>query len=198
MIGLRQPAKMARCPMCAIPIRQINPMQIGSNRILPWALSVLLETAQQERSMLLTGDKRLLREGYDAALISNQKGKLWDFWTDSYQAQMHVYLTQTSREMHMNPDVFGLSNTSPYIGIQWWCGDDEVDLTSHILMRCWAQHLRPDSKVVWLHHTYSIWPSLGTPKKTLYCTEYNWPTTLAPTNEESVWAQWGKNLVGKK
>jgi hypothetical protein len=31
---------------------------------------------------------------------------------------MHVYLAQTSKEMHMNPDVFGLSNTSPYVGIQ--------------------------------------------------------------------------------
>jgi hypothetical protein len=24
---------------------------------------------------------------------------------------MHVYLARTSKEMHMNPDVFGLSNT---------------------------------------------------------------------------------------
>jgi hypothetical protein len=24
----------------------------------------------------------------------------------------------------------------------------------------------------------------GGPKKLLYCTEYNWPTTLAPTNED--------------
>jgi hypothetical protein len=38
--------------------------------------------------------------------------------TDSYQAQMHVYLAWTSKEMHMNPDVFGLSNTSTYVGMQ--------------------------------------------------------------------------------
>jgi hypothetical protein len=31
---------------------------------------------------------------------------------------MHVYLAQTSKEMYMNPDLFGLSNTSPYVGIQ--------------------------------------------------------------------------------
>jgi hypothetical protein len=31
---------------------------------------------------------------------------------------MHVYLTRTSKEMHMDPDLFGLSDTSPYIGIQ--------------------------------------------------------------------------------
>ncbi len=33
------------------------------------------------------------------------------FKTDSYQAWMHVYLARTCKEMHMNPDVFGLSNT---------------------------------------------------------------------------------------
>ncbi len=31
---------------------------------------------------------------------------------------MHVYLTRTSKEMHMNPDVFGLSNTNTYVGMQ--------------------------------------------------------------------------------
>jgi hypothetical protein len=35
--------------------------------------SVNLETAQQERSVLLSGDKRLLREGSEVDLISNQK-----------------------------------------------------------------------------------------------------------------------------
>jgi hypothetical protein len=36
--------------------------------------SVDPETAQQERSVLLAGDKRLLREGSDVVLLSNQKG----------------------------------------------------------------------------------------------------------------------------
>ena len=31
---------------------------------------------------------------------------------------MHVYFVQTSKEMHMNPDVFSLSNTSTYAGMQ--------------------------------------------------------------------------------
>ncbi len=110
---------------------------------------------------------------------------------------MHVYLARTSKEMHINPDVFSLTNTSPYVGIQWWCGDDVVDLPPHILMRCWAQHLRPDFNI-WLHHTSSIWPLSGLPKIPLFCTEYNRPTTLPPTNEESAWAQWWKNLIGKK
>ncbi len=55
----------------------------------------------------------------------------------------------------------------------WWCG---VALPPHIPMRCWAQHLRPDS-MVWPHHTSSIWPLSGAPKIPLYCTEYNRPTT---------------------
>jgi hypothetical protein len=36
--------------------------------------SVNLETAQQERSMLLAGGERLLREGSDVVLLSDQKG----------------------------------------------------------------------------------------------------------------------------
>jgi hypothetical protein len=31
---------------------------------------------------------------------------------------MHVYLAQTSNEMHMNPDVFSLSDMSTYVGMQ--------------------------------------------------------------------------------
>jgi hypothetical protein len=46
--------------------------------------SVNLETAQQERSVLLSGDKRLLRVGNDVDLLCNQKGKLQEFTTDSY------------------------------------------------------------------------------------------------------------------
>jgi hypothetical protein len=36
--------------------------------------SVNLETAQQERSVLLADDERLLREGNEVDLLSNQKG----------------------------------------------------------------------------------------------------------------------------
>jgi hypothetical protein len=36
--------------------------------------SVDLETARQERSMLLVRDERLMREGSDVVLLSNQKG----------------------------------------------------------------------------------------------------------------------------
>jgi hypothetical protein len=31
---------------------------------------------------------------------------------------MHVYLVRTSKEMHMSPYVFGLSNTNTYVGMQ--------------------------------------------------------------------------------
>jgi hypothetical protein len=32
---------------------------------------------------------------------------------DSYLAQMNVYLSQSSKEIHMTSDLFGLSNTKP-------------------------------------------------------------------------------------
>jgi hypothetical protein len=31
---------------------------------------------------------------------------------------MHVYLARTSKEMYTNPDVFSLSNTNTYVGMQ--------------------------------------------------------------------------------
>ncbi len=43
-------------------------------------------------------------------------------------------------------------------------------------MRCWAQHLRPDS-TVWPYHVYCIWPCQARKKILLCCTEYNWPMT---------------------
>ncbi len=53
------------------------------------------------------------------------------------------------------------------------CRGNDVDtLPPHILMRCWAQHLRPDS-TVWPYHTYCIWPLSGASNIFLYCTEYN-------------------------
>ncbi len=57
--------------------------------------------------------------------------------TDSYLARMHVYLTWTSKEMRMDPDVLVCPTSSTYVGMQWWCGDDVVDLPSHIPMRIW-------------------------------------------------------------
>jgi hypothetical protein len=33
--------------------------------------------------------------------------------TDSYLARMNVYLSQSSEEIHMTSDMFGLSNTKP-------------------------------------------------------------------------------------
>ncbi len=56
---------------------------------------------------------------------------------------MHVYLAQSLKEMHMNPDVFGLSNAKPYAGMQSCIMNDDVArLPPHILLRWWAHHLR--------------------------------------------------------
>jgi hypothetical protein len=49
---------------------------------------------------------------------------------------MHVYLAQSLKEMHMNPDVFGLSNAKPYAGMQSCIMNDDVArLPPHILLR---------------------------------------------------------------
>jgi hypothetical protein len=71
---------------------------------------------------------------------------------------MNVYLAQSSNEMHINPDVFGLSNTKPYVGMQSCIVNDDVaSLPPHILMMWLAHHLgtEPDS-TVWPHHTCSV------------------------------------------
>ncbi len=63
-----------------------------------------------------------------------------------------------------------------------------MGLPPHILMRCWAQHLRPDS-MVWLCHTSIVWPLSGAQKIPLYCTDYNWPTTLWCITSGKGWQQ---------
>jgi hypothetical protein len=56
---------------------------------------------------------------------------------------MHVYLARSSKEIHMNPDVFGLSNTNPYAGMQSCIEiDDVASLPAHILMMWQAHHLK--------------------------------------------------------
>jgi hypothetical protein len=48
---------------------------------------------------------------------------------------MHVYLARSSKEMHMNPDAFGLSNTKHLRrNAVLHLGDDVADLPPHILM----------------------------------------------------------------
>jgi hypothetical protein len=51
---------------------RVTPVELSINRAL--SPSVNLETARQERSMLLSGDERLLREGSEVDSINNQKG----------------------------------------------------------------------------------------------------------------------------
>ncbi len=79
------------------------------------------------------------------------------FKTDSCKAQLYVYLARISKEMHMNCDVSVCLILVSYVGTQEWCGGDVVALPPHIVMRCWAQHLRPDS-MVWPDHPYCVWP----------------------------------------
>ncbi len=62
---------------------------------------------------------------------------------NSYRAQMHVHFIQSSKEMHMNSDVFGLSNTKHLrrnAVLRW--DDDVASLPPHNLMMWQACHLR--------------------------------------------------------
>ncbi len=88
---------------------------------------------------------------------------IWEFKIDSCKARMYVYLARTSKEMHMKCDMSVCPIQASYVGIQGWCGDNVVALLPHISMRCWAQHLRPDS-TVWPCHTYHVWPCQGCQK----------------------------------
>ncbi len=56
---------------------------------------------------------------------------------------MHVYLTRSSKEMHMNFDVFGLSNSKHLRrnAVLHW-DNDVASLPTHSLMMWQAYHLR--------------------------------------------------------
>jgi hypothetical protein len=92
--------------------------------------------------------------------------------------------------------VFGLSNTehlrrnaescirpsSP--ALRWWHGESLPCLFGNPAL------------MVWPPHTYSVW--LCQARQKYSCTVRNsQPTSLAPMNKESSWAQWGNNLIGK-
>ncbi len=56
---------------------------------------------------------------------------------------MHVYLTRSSKEMHMNPYMFGLSNTKPFTGMESCIVNDNVaSLPPHNLLMWQGCHLR--------------------------------------------------------
>jgi hypothetical protein len=87
-----------------------------------------------------------------------------------------------------------------YVGMQscipamiwWWCGGSATSYPNEVsgsTPQTWLNGLA-------LSHVSRVTLS-GAPKILFYCTEYNQPMTLAPMNEESSWAQRGKNLIGK-
>jgi hypothetical protein len=57
--------------------------------------------------------------------------------SNSYKAQMHVYLLRTSTEMHMKSDIFDLFNTKCLCrNAVLHQGDDVADLPPNNLMIC--------------------------------------------------------------
>ncbi len=87
----------------------------------------------------------------------------------------------TSNTEHLRRNAQSSIRTSSPVSRQW-CGESLP----------WKSSLDGLASSQVSHLTLS-----GAPKILLYCTEYNQPTTLAPTNEKSL-AQWGKNLIGGK
>ncbi len=103
-------------------------------------------------------------------------------------------------ENTIRSDMFGLSST------QHLCKNAVLHPGNDVVMMWWLCHhisneVLGSTPQTWLNglalSQVSRLTLSGTPKILLYCTEYNWPSTLAPTNEESSWAQWGKNLQEK-
>jgi hypothetical protein len=77
---------------------------------------------------------------------------------DSYLARMNVFLSQSSKEIHMTSDMFGLSDTKHLHRNAVLCYDDDVvSLPPHNLMMWQPATSEPDS-MVWPYHTSSIWP----------------------------------------
>ncbi len=71
--------KLHFCALCNTYGIKKKPTSVKNpqvNAILALSSSVNLETARQERSMLLADDKRLLREGNEVDLLCNQK---WNY-----------------------------------------------------------------------------------------------------------------------
>jgi hypothetical protein len=56
--------------------------------------------------------------------------------TDSYPAQMNVYISQGSKEIHMTSDMFGLSNTKHLCRNAVLHGNDDVTASYLITQLC--------------------------------------------------------------
>ncbi len=123
--------------------------------------SVNLETARQERSMLLSGDKRLVSEGSDVDLLCNQNGNYESLKLILIRFKCMCILPGPPKQCTWNLMFWSVQYQMPMQecspASRWWYGDDVADLPPHNLMMWWAHHLRPDS-TVWTLPRCSIWP----------------------------------------
>ncbi len=148
-----------------------------------------LEAAWWGRSVLLSNEQKLLLKEGKRGLHRTPK---WIFmssslnliWCDLAWPSLNLPWTFHGRLLCPILDL--------YVGMQscisWWCGGSATSYPNEVLGSTTQTWLNGLALSHVLHLTLS-----GTPKILLYCTEYNRPTTLAPTNEES-WAQRGKTL----
>jgi hypothetical protein len=78
--------------------------RVGDSKGCAMSLLVNLETARQERSMLLSEEPKSTGEGRKRSLAKKTKLDFMSFKTNSYKARMHVFLTWISKEKCMDPD----------------------------------------------------------------------------------------------
>ncbi len=89
--------------------------------------SVYLETAQQERSMLLAGEKRLLREGNEVDLLCNPKGNYEKLKLILVRLECMCILTWPSKRCIWNLTCLVCPIPNAYAGMQscievmMWC-----------------------------------------------------------------------------
>ncbi len=103
--------------------------------------SVNLETARQERILLLAGGKRLLREGNDVALLSNQKGNYESLKLILIRLECMCILPEPPKRCTwiLTCSVCPVPNT--YVGMQsciwvmmwWWCGGPATSYPNEVL-----------------------------------------------------------------
>ncbi len=162
---------------------RVTPVELSINSAL--SPLITLETAWWERSVLLSSDKRFLREGMNVDLSCNQKGNHESLKLILIRLECMCISPGALKRCTWTLTCSVCPTLNAYAGMQsrikvmmwWWCGDDVAYLPPHILMMWWAHHLRPDS-TVWPLHKCSVWPWLGAPKVPVYGTGYNWLMTI--------------------
>ncbi len=133
-------ARPWKLEMQSLPLEaRVTPVEL----LIYSALSPLiaLEKAQWERSVLLLGDKRLLREGSDVDSLCNQKGKFEILKLILIRLKCMCILLGPSKRCTWILMCLVCPIPNAYAGIQscimvmmwWWCGRPATSYTNDVL-----------------------------------------------------------------